>query len=526
MLHPSTVLIVCPASLKLNWRDELNKWLTHEYDIEVIMPRSRPAIKEATIYIINYDILPRFENILEHKWGMAILDEAHYIKGVQTKTRWGCVKKLKATSRVALTGTPFPNRPIEIQTTLHWLRPDLFGNRMRFAMRYCGAVRGRFGWEMDGVSHASELNTLLRSEVMVRRLKKDVLKELPPKIRQVIELPCDGLEEALEQEWTAFHHQERALATLQAALQLAKASESDAEYHSAVEGLKAGLAAAFTEMALMRLKVARIKVPFVLSHLNDIIEPDHPVICFANHKEIVREIIDNNKEHNSVGIHGDTSLAKRHEHAKMFQAGASRLIVGTFQPMGTGWTLTRSSHVVFTELDWVPANLCQAEDRAHRIGQRDSVLVQHLVLEGSLDAVMAKRVIEKQKVIDSVLNTRVDVAPPEELMEPIVDTSESYNRPATVSTSRQKIAEMATKLTPQDIRVIQLALQCIAGMDGDFARIKNDVGFNRLDADIGHDLAKRSCLSPRQAALGLKIARKYARQMPSELVDKLKGIQV
>lgn len=169
--------------------------------------------------------------------------------------------------------------------------------------------------------------------------------------------------------------------------------------------------------------------------------------------------------------------------------------------------------------------LCTAHN-CHRIGQRDSVLVQHLVLEGSLDAVMAKRVIEKQKVIDSVLNTRVDVAPPDELMEPEVDTSEPYNRPATVSTSRQKIAEMATHLTQQDIRVIQLALQCIAGMDGDFARIKNDVGFNRLDADIGHDLAKRSSLSPKQAALALKIARKYVRQMPSELVEKLKGIQV
>lgn len=542
LLNPSTVLIICPASLKLNWRDELKKWLTHHYDIQVVMPRSHLVIEPQHIYIINYDIIDRFNQIDAHRFDMAVIDEAHMIKNPDTlrgqcilgrkegKKKNGAVLPAKngvtARAKIALTGTPIPNRPIEIQAILKWLQPDIFGNRMRFAMRYCGAVRGRFGWEMDGVSHAEELNTLLRSSCMCRRLKKDVLTELPPKIRQVIELPCDGLEDVLEGEWAAYHAKENVLNNLQVAIQLAKASQSDNEYQMAVENLKAGLSAAFNDMALMRLKVARAKLPFLLNHLNDITSPDHQIICFANHKEIVREIIDNNKEHNSVGIHGDTSLAKRHEHAKMFQAGASRLIVGTFQPMGTGWTLTRSSHVVFAEGDWTPSTLSQAEDRAHRIGQRDSVLVQHLVLEGSLDAVMAKRVVEKQNVINQVLNKRVDAELYEDSDEPIVDTSESYNRPATVSTSRQKIAEMATHLTPQDIRVIQLALQCIAGLDGDFARIKNDVGFNRLDADVGHDLAKRSYLSPRQGALAYKIARKYVGQMPSELVDKLKGIQV
>ena len=478
---------------------------------------------EPGIYIVNYDILQRFESFYTGAWGAVILDEAHYQKSPKT-LRAKCVKRLKATYRLALTGTPFPNKPIEIQTTLAWLRPDLFGNRMRFALRYCDARQGRFGWEVDGHSNESELNNLLRAECMVRRLKKDVLTELPPKIRQVIELPCDGLEDVLEEEWAAFHSQENILNTMQVALQLAKASESDGEYHAAVENLKAGLSAAFAEMSLMRLKVARAKVPFVLKHLEDVCTPDHPVITFAHHREVVKEIADGANGMRAVTITGDTPLTVRHQNVQMFQAGQSHLFVGNMQAAGVGITLTRSSHVVFAELDWVPANLSQAEDRAHRIGQRDSVLVQHLVLEGSLDAVMAKRVIEKQKVIDAILNTRMEGGA-DMVAEPEVDASPDTSRPATASTSREKIKQMADVMRREDAPVVHAALRMIAGLDMDFARIRNNVGFNRLDADIGHDLASKASLSPRQAALALKIVWKYRAQLGDDMENKLKEIK-
>lgn len=518
------MLIVCPASLKLNWRDELRKWLVHEYDITVLMPRSCFTRKQGGIWIINYDILARFEQLYDQPFDMVVLDEAHCCKGNKT-LRYKCVRRLKAKHRLALTGTPILSRPIEIQTVLAWLRPDVFGNRMQFALKYCGAYQDRFGWKMDGATCTEELNALLRAEVMVRRLKKDVLKELPPKQRQVIELPCDGLEDILEDEWSAYHAHEDVITSLRVAVQLSKASEHEHDYHRAITSLKDGMNAAFTEMALMRLKVAKAKVPFVVSHLEDVVQTDHPVILFAHHHEVIDSIMEQSAAHRPVCVTGKTPIERRHEAVKIFQGGGSSLFIGNIQAAGVGITLTRSSHVVFAEGDWVPANLSQAEDRAHRLGQRDSVLVQHLVLEGSLDAVMAKRVIEKQKVIDAVLNVRVDAPMPEEAEEPVLDTCErEATKPATESTTRQKIAAVATKLTPDDIRFIHASLRLLAGLDGDWARAKNDIGFNRIDSEIGHDLAQRANLTPRQAALGLRIAVKYHKQMQPQDAERIRRI--
>lgn len=521
-LNPESVLVVCPASLKLNWRDELKRWLVNQYDVTVLMPRSYFTRQSGGIWIINYDILQRFDGLYDEPWDMVILDEAHYCKSNKS-LRFKCVRRLKAKHRLALTGTPFPNKPIEIQSVLGWLRPDLFGNRMRFAMRYCDAHQDHFGWKMDGATNREELNALLRTEVMVRRLKKDVLTELPPKIRQVIELPCDGLEDVLAGEWDAYNRQEEVTHRLKVALQLAKTSEHDHEYKNAVAGLRDGLAAAFQEMALMRLKVAKAKVPFILAHMEDIITHDHPVLCFAHHKEVVKSIVDGLMGHRPVFITGDTPIVRRHEHVNTFQSGGSDLFVGNMQAAGVGLTLTRSSHVVFAEIDWVPATMSQAEDRAHRIGQRDSVLVQHLVLEGSLDATMAKRLIEKQKVIDSVLNVRVGEIPME-AQEPISDVSDGPMRPATESVTRVQIAEVATRLSGDDVKFIHSVLKFLAGLDGDFARIKNDIGFNRMDAEIGHDLAGRPMLTPRQAALGFLLASKYHAQMDERTATRIRRI--
>lgn len=521
-LNPQSVLVVCPASLKLMWRDMLKTWMVRPYDVTVLMPRSVFTRKPGGIWIINYDILQRFDGLYDEPWDMVILDEAHYCKSNKS-LRFKCVRRLKAKHRLALTGTPFPNKPIEIQSVLGWLRPDLFGNRMRFAMRYCDAHKDRFGWKMDGATNREELNTLLRSEVLVRRLKKDVLTELPPKVRQVIELPCEGLEDMLAEEWDAYHKQEEVTQRLKVALQLAKASEHDHEYKNAVAGLRDGMAAAFQEMALMRLRVAKVKVPFIIAHLGDVISPDHPVLCFAHHKEVVKSIVEGLAEHKPVFITGGTPIGRRHENVATFQSGGSDLFVGNMQAAGVGLTLTRSSHVVFAEIDWVPATMSQAEDRAYRIGQRDSVLVQHLVLEGSLDATMAKRLIEKQKVIDSVLNVKIGEIPVE-AQEPVMDASDGPMKPATESATRKEIAEVATRLSGDDVKFIHSVLKLLAGLDGDFARIKNDIGFNRMDAEIGHDLAGKPMLTPRQASLGLRIARKYVRQMDERTATRIRRI--
>jgi hypothetical protein len=269
--------------------------------------------------------------------------------------------------------------------------------------------------------------------------------------------------------------------------------------------------------------VAKAKLPVAIAHINESCSPSNPLVVFAWHKEIVDGIVDGCAKLTPLKVYGPTPLPKRHDNVAAFQRGDSNLIVGSYDPMGTGWTLTRSCQVVIVEMVWTPGGLCQAEDRLWRMTQKNAVLVQHLVLEGSLDAVMAKRVIEKQKVIDAVLNVRVDAPMPEEAEEPVLDTGErEVAKPATESTTRQKIAAMALKLTADDIRFIHASLRLLAGLDGDWARAKNDIGFNRIDSEIGHDLASKPYLTPRQAALSLKIAYKYRSQLGPDAETKMK----
>ena len=171
-----------------------------------------------------------------------------------------------------------------------------------------------------------------------------------------------------------------------------------------------------------------------------------------------------------------------------------------FLAAGVGITLTAASHVIFAELDWVPGNMTQAEDRLHRIGQRESVLVQHLVLDGSIDAHLAKTLIAKQEVIDRALD--------DETMIPVVPGATA----ATADAKPSKLDEEAAKLSAEEIAAVHEKLRFLAGCcDGAAAR--DDAGFNRLDTRIGKHLAQLAILTPRQAVLGARIVHKYRRQL-------------
>jgi len=185
--------------------------------------------------------------------------------------------------------------------------------------------------------------------------------------------------------------------------------------------------------------------------------------------------------------------------------------------MGVGWTLVAAWLVIFAEIDWVPSTITQAEDRCHRIGQHDTVLAQHLVLEGSLDANMARKVVAKQDVIDRAL----DVMPEEDDGAIPLLPFEEVDRSGSGST-RERIAREAADITPSQIAAALRALQLIAGMcDG--ARAVDGHGFNKLDSRIGQNLAGNYSLTPKQAALGRKIATKYKRQIGDTLVNEMWG---
>jgi len=502
-----TVLIICPASLRLNWKQETEKWLVQKMSIEIA--DTKKPFPTSDIVIINYDILRKFHDQLRAvKWDLLVVDECHYLKNWKAQRTQQVVggKKIKAISakrKIFMTGTPILNRPIELWTTLKFLDPNNWRSFWYFAKRYCNGYKTRYGWDLSGASNLEELQDRLRMTIMVRRLKADVLKELPSKRRQVIEIPANGCSRIIAREQKIKQEHEQRLTELRVQVELARASENETDYNEAVRALKEGNQVAFTEMSKLRHKTALAKSPFVAEFLKDFIESENKIVCFAHHRDVIATIA---KEFGDscVTLTGENSMEERQVAIDRFQNDPDcKLFIGSIKAAGVGITLTASSHVVFAELDWVPGNLTQAEDRTHRIGQENSVLIQHLVLNNSIDADMAKVLIEKQEIIEKALDKtereKIEIIPYKE-------------QPATKSTSRKEIEKEAKKLTKEKIVIIHNKLKFLAN-DCDGAVKLDGRGFNKIDTKIGKSLAACENLTPKQAVLGKKIIRKYYCQL-------------
>jgi SWI/SNF-related matrix-associated actin-dependent regulator 1 of chromatin subfamily A len=227
------VLVICPASLRINWKREFEKWAVRPVTVGI----ANGVFPDTDVVIINYDILEKFHvQIRAIQWDLMLVDEAQYLKNPKAKRtqevlgskKWDKVRKLevvevepiKATYAAFLTGTPIVNRPVEAWPILHYADPTTWYNFMSFAKRYCGAKHNGYGWDFSGSSNLAELQDKLRSTIMTRRLKVDVLKELPAKRRQVIELPAvNGAKVALQAEQEAaakYQKLQEELARLQA----------------------------------------------------------------------------------------------------------------------------------------------------------------------------------------------------------------------------------------------------------------------------------------------------------------------
>ncbi len=199
------------------------------------------------------------------------------------------------------------------------------------------------------------------------------------------------------------------------------------------------------------------------------------------------------------------------------------LFVGSITAGGVGITLTAASHVIFAELDWVPGNVSQAEDRLHRIGQKDSVLVQHLVLEDSLDAHMAKVIVRKQEVIEKALDKEAIAAPREKksLVTMSNPSKESSIEKAYKAPPKKNLTSAPTWYSSSDVleALKILAERC------DGARSLDGNGFNKFDTQFGKDLASRNFLTPGQVEAGFKLVRKYRKQLPDRVQEKLNLVQ-
>lgn len=374
-ISPRRTLIVCPAPLRINWRREAAKWLLW-----------------ADTAIVGYDELVRHPDRAEGRWDLIIYDEAHYMKNLEAKrTRVGL--GIPAGRRLFLSGTPVVNKPIELYPLLRAIDPKAWGSIHDYGKAYCGArpmkINGRLVWQYDGACNLKELQGRLRSTCMVRRLKKDVLKDLPPKVRQIIELPAasstgsDKMLAIVREIWKA---------------------RKQAHTPEAVKALREVQQQAFENLSKVRHEQALAKVPAVVAHIKDLLEQVPKVVVFAHHRDVIERL--NNALTHVVTVTGGQSDKVKQWNIDSFQKSAdTRVFIGQIQAAGVGLTLTAASVVVFAELDWTPGSMNQCEDRCHRIGQKDSVLVQHLVLEGSLDARICKTLVRKQEIIDQTLDS-------------------------------------------------------------------------------------------------------------------------
>lgn len=430
------ILLITPASLKINWSREWQKWCTKGLRVDRVRdgkPQSWPA-ESPEVVVMNYDLIEQHEaQIKNSPWDIMIIDEAHALKSSdakRTKLIFGSgsgknrVPGIPARRTLLLTGTPILSRPAEIWTLAHALDPDYFRDKHQFERRYCEGHKTKYGWIAKGASNLKELRQELRSRIMVRRLKSQVLKDLPPKTRQLIELDHPSFAIA-NGHYARLEAASKTLRTLFAQRELLREqiTKSDPGNISAQQAYKKQVTelareskVAFHQMSEVRKETALMKVSQVMN-LAETALANGKLILFCHHAEVVDAYRDalNTLFKRQAGrygtpkkvavVSGKTPNDQRQVEADRFQDDPDcQVFIGTIQAAGTGLTLTKANAVLFAELDWVPGNVTQAEDRAHRIGQLDHTLIYHAVIEGTLDSLMARRLIEKQAIIDESLD--------------------------------------------------------------------------------------------------------------------------
>ena len=408
------VIVICPNTLKLNWQREIRKWITRKMNVGVQYADQPWLGKACDVVIINFDVVHKFAaQIAAVQWDLRIIDEAHYVKNTKAR-RTKATLAINARHKASLTGTPIENRPVELWPVISDLDPATWNPKKGFfwfAKTYCNANHNGFGWDFSGHSNEAELQHKLRSTIMVRRLKCDVLTELPAKRRQVIELEDDRSAAEKRAEASEFESRKPRLDALRARVEIARASEDRADYEAAVEALRDGQGALFEEMARIRHDTGVAKVPQAVEFLTDALE-NGKVVCFCHHLDVVAALKAEFPQ--AAVVTGDVPAGPvRQSEVDRFQEDPKcNLFIGN-SAAAEGITLTASAHVVFVEGDWVPGKLAQKEDRTHRIGQKASVLVSYLVLEGSIDAHLMKTCIDKLNVIDMVMDRQGEYAEPE-----------------------------------------------------------------------------------------------------------------
>jgi SWI/SNF-related matrix-associated actin-dependent regulator 1 of chromatin subfamily A len=375
-------IVVCPASLKLNWERETAKWLPHR---SVAVVQGRVAVPPAAdVTILNYELVAHQRDALALRRPRAlVIDESHYCKNPHAK-RTRAVRRLaealpRDALRLALTGTPVLNHAEELISQLRVLgRIEDFGSGARFKAQFRGPLtEERLHWH-------------LRRSCFVRRRKAEVLPQLPAKRQVVLPVALDNQREyklAQDDVIAWLREQPLDLGELEAKVAAALRAERLAQLN-----------------ALKRL-AARGKASAALAWIHDFLASGEPLVVFARHVEVQEAVVE--RFPRAAHLLGRDSGEAREAAVQAFQRDdGPQLIVGATRVAGQGITLTRASNVAFLELEWTPAMHDQAEDRCHRIGQRDAVTAWYLLAAGTIDETMARLIARKRGLVAAVTDGR------------------------------------------------------------------------------------------------------------------------
>ena len=379
------VLVVCPASLKLNWKREIQ--MVDAFAEVEVLGVDREANRDPRWVIVNYDILRKHADRLHAvEWSGVILDEAHFIKNASQRTNH-CLKLLGVQADAhapvigpefvfLLTGTPMTNRPKDLFNLLRCVGHPSARSFLSFAKRYCDAYRNDYGWVTTGASNLEELNLLMK-EVSIRRKKEEVL-ELPPKIRSWVPVDISGSKAAFN------------------------AVEGFLTWYVGTDPSQPNDTEFLARLMKVRTALHKAKQGAVAERIRDVVASGEKVVAFTCFSEGIerhkRKLGDS-----AVTITGSDTPEQRMAAVDRFQEDDTvRVALCNIIAGGVGITLTAGTHVIFQDLDWVPANHAQAEDRCYRLGQMSRVTVEYFLAAGTLDGYISELLEQKMKLIAAV----------------------------------------------------------------------------------------------------------------------------
>ncbi|MDE1769539.1 MAG: DEAD/DEAH box helicase [Thaumarchaeota archaeon] len=394
------VLIVAPLVTLNNWQRETQKFLKKRSRNGKVVENEHPSsvlirtgkaqeIPKHDVYIINYDLLhKRMDDLSKLNIKTIVCDEVQHLRSKTTK-KYMAVKKLAGLEsvkyRVGLSGTPIYNRGSEIWPIVDILRPGLLGTFDEFCEYFCYV--NEKGKAIVLENKRASLGEELRKHVMLRRKKSDVLKELKEKVRykELIDSDINYYQAELGKIWERLEKEQKSATS---------AFDKFSSYKRAIQSERQAAGVA--------------KVPHVIEFVKNIMEIEESVVVFCHHKAIHELLHRNLAEYAPASIIGGQSDKERQEGIDRFQNGETKLIIAGLRAGNVGINLSKARYVIFAELDWSPAIHRQAEDRLHRIGQKNTVFAYYLMGNGTLDDHVADVLVDKSYEIDAIMDEKIE----------------------------------------------------------------------------------------------------------------------